>query len=66
MVCDAAAQFLAPLYDLPRLKGLSTSLGGTRRLDFQYMILSTIPQKTLYFPQLRDEPFPFLALPTEL
>jgi hypothetical protein len=60
---DAAAQFLAPLYGLPRL---SISLGGTRRLDLQYMILSTIRQKTQYFPQLADEPFPFLSLPTEL
>jgi hypothetical protein len=63
---DAAAQFIAPLHDLPRLKGLSISLGGARRLDLQYMILSTIRQKTQYFPQLADEPFPFLALPAEL
>ncbi|KAL3451700.1 hypothetical protein BJX65DRAFT_304288 [Aspergillus insuetus] len=62
---DAAAQFLAPLHDLPRLKGLSISLGGTRRLDFQCMILSAIRQRTQYFPQHVDEPFPFLALPTE-
>ncbi|KAL3487072.1 hypothetical protein BJX62DRAFT_214348 [Aspergillus germanicus] len=71
LICDAAtkdagAQFLASFRDLPRLKGLSISLGGIRRLDLQYMILSTTRQKTQYFPQLADPPFPFLALPAEL
>ncbi|KAL2865889.1 uncharacterized protein BJX67DRAFT_382276 [Aspergillus lucknowensis] len=71
LVCGAASQdnaasFLAPIQDLPRLKGLSIRMGPHRDFDILQMIMTTIRQKTLYFPQDPKEPFPFQRLPVEI
>ncbi|KAJ0413160.1 hypothetical protein BJY00DRAFT_320068 [Aspergillus carlsbadensis] len=63
---DTAAQFLAPIRDLPRLKGLSVRMAPHRNLDLLQMIVDTIRQKTHYFPSDAEEPFPFQRLPVEI
>ncbi|KAL5001735.1 hypothetical protein BDV10DRAFT_159630 [Aspergillus recurvatus] len=63
---ETAAAFLTPIHDLPRLKALSIRMGPDRNLDIQHMVMTTIRQKTTYFPPEPERPFPFLRLPVEL
>ncbi|KAL2811725.1 hypothetical protein BDW59DRAFT_155484 [Aspergillus cavernicola] len=71
LVCGAASQetaarFLAPIHDLPRLKGLSVRMGPYRNLDLQQIIMITIHQKTQYFPQDPKGSFHFQRLPRDI
>ncbi|KAL2831432.1 hypothetical protein BDW59DRAFT_130891 [Aspergillus cavernicola] len=71
LVCSAATketvtQFLAPIQTLPRLKELKIRMGPYRNLGLQRMVMTTIQQKTRYFPQQPGKTFPFFRLPVEL
>ncbi|KAL2824446.1 hypothetical protein BJY01DRAFT_230462 [Aspergillus pseudoustus] len=71
LVCGAASQetaaeFLAPIRQLPCLKGLSIRMGPHRNHDLQQMIMTTIRQKTHYFPCDPEGTFPFERLPVEI
>ncbi|KAL2826273.1 hypothetical protein BDW59DRAFT_161111 [Aspergillus cavernicola] len=71
LICGAAtkktaAEFLAPIHNLPRLKALSIRMGPNRNFGLQQMIMTTIRQKTDYFSKQPSAPFPFLRLPVEL
>ncbi|KAL3477174.1 hypothetical protein BJX99DRAFT_226501 [Aspergillus californicus] len=71
LVCGAAsqgtaAQFLAPLHRLPRLKGLSVRMGPRRDFDLQHLIMATIRVKTQYFAQDPEGPFDFQRLPVDI